>query len=225
VAVLCCSTVGWSKRLTSLQMNNRSMSTSNSYTVSEMEMVGLLWWNTGHDVHFAGLHVAKYSYTAVLWGTLQNVKNNGRDKTMFWQQCSEAQLPLKYAEFPGRTVWHKHRHGEFCIIVVSTRYHLQRVQPLPVDHANRVWFCESLQPWLQILPDILFMDEAQFSRNNITNTTNSHSWTQENPHEVRWCYFKHPFSVDVWCGVLRNNLVEPHVIARHLKAPYYGNFL
>jgi hypothetical protein len=43
-------------------------------------------------------------------------------------------------------------------------YYLQRVQHLlPCDHANRVQFCEWLQPWLHIVHDILFTDEAEFT--------------------------------------------------------------
>jgi len=86
------------------------------------------------------------------------------------------------------------------------------VKPLSVDHVNRVRFCEWLQQWLQILPDILFVHEAQFARNGITNTRNWHSRTQENPHEVAPCWFKRPFSVAVWCGVLDKNLMK-HISA------------
>jgi hypothetical protein len=53
----------------------------------------------------------------------------------------------------------------------------------------------------------------------------SHSWAQENPHEVTQCHFQHRFSVNMWCGVLGNNLIGLHVIEGCLIAPYYRNFL
>jgi len=53
---------------------------------------------------------------------------------------------------------------------------------------KQAWFCERLQLWLHILPDILFMDEAQFPRDGITSTRNLHSWGQENPDEVAQCH-------------------------------------
>jgi len=86
------------------------------------------------------------------------------------------------------------------------------VKHLSVHHVNRVRFCEWLQHWLQILPDILFVHEAQFARNGITNTRNWHSRTQENPHEVAPCWFKRSFSVAVWCAVLDNKLMK-HISA------------
>jgi hypothetical protein len=30
------------------------------YTISAMEIVGLLWWNTSNNVHFAEFHIAKH---------------------------------------------------------------------------------------------------------------------------------------------------------------------
>jgi hypothetical protein len=46
---------------------------------------------------------------------------------------------------------------DFCL------FQLWRVHGvLRVDRTNRVWFCEGLQPHLKILPDIRFMNKAQF---------------------------------------------------------------
>ena len=49
VAWLCCSKTGWSECLTHLPMN---ILTCDSYVVSVMEMVGLLWDNTSHNIQF-----------------------------------------------------------------------------------------------------------------------------------------------------------------------------
>jgi hypothetical protein len=92
-------------------------------------------------------------------------------------------------------------------------------------HANCVQLCEWLQPWPQILPDVLFMDEDQFSQTSITNTWNSLSWAQENPHKVAQCHFQHQFSVNMWDRVLVNNLMGSHLIEEHLISPYNRNFL
>jgi hypothetical protein len=47
---------------------------------------------------------------------------------------------------------------------------------------NRARFCEWLQSRLRILRDVLFPDATQFTRDDITNTRNSHSWAHESPH-------------------------------------------
>jgi hypothetical protein len=43
-------------------------------------------------------------------------------------------------------------------------------------------------------------------------------------HEVAECNFQHRFSVNMWCGVVGNNLIGPRVIESRLTAPYYRNF-
>jgi hypothetical protein len=93
------------------------------------------------------------------------------------------------------------------------------------DHGNYVQFCEWLQPWLQILPYVLFTDEAQFSQNSITSTLNLLSWAQKNPHKVAQGHFQHQFSVNMWGGVLGNNLIGSHLIEGCLTPPYNRNFL
>jgi len=49
VTWLCCSTKGWSECPTHLPMN---ILTCNSYVISVLKMVGLLWENTSHNIQF-----------------------------------------------------------------------------------------------------------------------------------------------------------------------------
>jgi hypothetical protein len=76
------------------------------------------------------------------------------------------------------------------------------------DDANSEW----LQRRLHNLHDIPFTDEAQFTRDEITNTRNSHSWAHENPSGVTICHLQRWFSLDVWCADLGSYLIGPHVI-------------
>jgi hypothetical protein len=71
----------------------------------------------------------------------------------------------------------------------------------------------------------LFTDEAQFTRDGITNTCNSQSRPHEILYEVAEFNFQHRLSVDVWCGVLGINLILPHVIEERLTVPHCRNFL
>jgi hypothetical protein len=105
-------------------------------------------------------------------------------------------------------------------------YHLQSVQHLLLeDHATYVQCCKWLQVHLHVLPDIIFMDEAQFTCDHITSTCYFYSWVHENSHEVAEHYFQYHFSVNVWCGILGNNFVGPHFIEGLLTAVYYRDFL
>jgi hypothetical protein len=52
-------------------------------------------------------------------------------------------------------------------------------------------FSERLVPSLQVMPDILFTDEAQFTQEFNANTRNSHFLPYENPQLVTQCHFQH----------------------------------
>jgi hypothetical protein len=56
------------------------------------------------------------------------------------------------------------------------------------------------------------------------NTSNLHSWAHKNTNEVEEHQFQQQSSVNVWCGVLGDNLMGPHVTEGYLTAPYW-NFL
>ncbi|KAJ4435786.1 hypothetical protein ANN_18405 [Periplaneta americana] len=64
-------------------------------------------------------------------------------------------------------------------------YHLQRVQALsPADYPARVRFCQWFLQQCGVNPNfpalVLFTDEAQFTRDGITNFHNQHVWAYEN---------------------------------------------
>lgn len=109
-------------------------------------------------------------------------------------------------------------------------YHLQRVQALkPQDFQPRAQFCE----WMQMkcrqngefLQKILFTDEAGFTRDGIVNFHNNHVWAEENPHAYFESRHQNKFFVNVWAGILGNNLIGPVVIPRRLNGAAYLNFL
>jgi hypothetical protein len=78
------------------------------------------------------------------------------EKMMFWQQC--VKLKYKYT-WSFQDNWYSR---DMSIENFAPWWFLS-VSPVPT-----MWFCECLQPWLQVLPDILFMDEAQFTCSGIT---------------------------------------------------------
>ena len=61
-------------------------------------------------------------------------------------------------------------------------FHHQPVHLHPGDDAHRLEFCYWLSHNRELLPYILFTDEATFTRNGITNTRNCHNWAQDNAH-------------------------------------------
>jgi len=72
---------------------------------------------------------------------------------------------------------------------------------------------------------ILFTDDAQFNRDGINNTYNSHVWADENPHATVESNFQLRFSVNVWCAVLDDKLTGPFILEGRLAGEAYLRFL
>lgn len=109
-------------------------------------------------------------------------------------------------------------------------YHKHGVQALlPRDLANRVGFCKWYLKKVEEDPmfdqQILFTDEANFSRNAIQNSHNNHLWAEENPHAIIETHFQYQFSVNVWVGIIGDHLVGPFFLPSRLDGSYYRKFL
>lgn len=109
-------------------------------------------------------------------------------------------------------------------------YHIQRVQALlPQDYPPRVMFCQWMLQKIaqnpQFIADVLFTDEASFSRDPIMNFHNNHIWSEENPHAVTEARFQQQFSLNVWVGIFRDSLIGPHFLPKRLDGNAYLNFL
>lgn len=109
-------------------------------------------------------------------------------------------------------------------------YHIQRVQALlPRDFPLRINFCRWFLQCLIQNPlfqnQILFTDEASFSRNAIRNFHNNHLWSEENPHAIQESHFQEQFSLNVWAGILGDYLIGPFFLPGRLNGERYRHFL
>ena len=109
-------------------------------------------------------------------------------------------------------------------------YHFQRVQGLlPTDFGPRVQFSQWLMQQQQMdhyfSKQILFTDEALFTRDGVFNIHNNHHWEQENPHVIHRRGYQHRFSVNVWAGIVGNNLIGPYLLPYRLTGRVYTIFL
>lgn len=109
----------------------------------------------------------------------------------------------------------------------SSGYHPYHYQPVQSLHDNdgpaRIVFCE----WLlrNINCNILWTDEALFTRIGIYNSRNEHYWALSNPHVIRNNYHQVRFSVNVWAGIIGNVIVGPIFIEGRLTGTNYLNML
>ena len=89
----------------------------------------------------------------------------------------------------------------------------------------RLEFCHWLHSNRQLLPLILFTDEATFTRNGINNTCNSHQWSHKSPHGTVKTNFQCRFSINVWCGMIDDMLIGPVILDDRKTGQNYLDFL
>lgn len=107
-------------------------------------------------------------------------------------------------------------------------YHFQRVQPLyPGDRERRREYCHWFlnQPRVNLRNfgwNVLFTDESEFTRNGINNLHNRHLYAEENPHGIIEARHQRKFSLNVWGGIVGDQLIGPFFLPPHLNG---HNFL
>lgn len=109
-------------------------------------------------------------------------------------------------------------------------YHFTKVQSLePEDYGPRVrlcrWLLNSDIEQYHFLKTILYTDESTFTRAGVVNSHNLHQWALENPRASRENSFQRRFQVNVWAGVIGNQLVGPHIFPDTLNGENYLDFL
>jgi len=67
-----------------------------------------------------------------------------------------------------------------------------------------------------MIVNILFTDEAHFTSDGVNNTKNSRLLHHDNLHGTVESNNKHSFSVNVWCGVISDQLIGPHIFPQRL---------
>ena len=121
---------------------------------------------------------------------------------------------------PHIRVWRTlHQHGLYP-------FHLQMVQRLEEgDEARWLDLCWWVidNHWLILFK--LFTDETSFTRDSINNTHNAHRWSDKSPYAIVERNSQHRFSVNVWCGVIDNQLIGPAVLPNRLTGCTYADFL
>lgn len=109
-------------------------------------------------------------------------------------------------------------------------YHVQKVHgmspedyPARLDYAN--WFLQIHRENNNFSGIILFTDEAGFTRDGIINSHNLHIWAEENPRAIIQTKHQQRFMVNVWAGIIGNNLIGPFFLDDRLNGARYLHFL
>lgn len=107
-------------------------------------------------------------------------------------------------------------------------YKTQVVQALRTgDNMRRMQFCAQMAVKIEddqyFLKKILWTDEAKFHNNGRVNHYNSHYWSDSNPHKFVENNFQVRWGVNVWCGLIDDQLIGPYFFNENLKGQMYVN--
>jgi len=111
-------------------------------------------------------------------------------------------------------------------------YHVELHQELlDGDLEKRRIFCQWYLQTEEVSDDKkLWTDECTFKNTGEVNSHNMHYWAQANPHWMREVDNQHPWSLNVWCGILGDRIIGPFFLDEHLDGQIlngqnYANFL
>ncbi|CAH2100857.1 unnamed protein product [Euphydryas editha] len=103
-------------------------------------------------------------------------------------------------------------------------YHFRKAHVINnTDAPARIAFCQ----WLlnNTNANILWTDESLFTRVGLYNVHNEHYWDLINPHLIRENHHQVRFSVNVWAGIINDQLIGPIFIEGHLTGNSYLEML
>jgi len=84
---------------------------------------------------------------------------------------------------------------------------------------SRLDLCRWINSNPHVIRNVLFTDDAHFTRDGVNNTI----WGRDNPHETIESNYQHRFSVNVWCGVI--DVIGPYIFPQRLTGAIYANSL
>jgi Mga helix-turn-helix domain len=109
-------------------------------------------------------------------------------------------------------------------------YHISLNQELHGDDFNnRILFCNWLLQKLRdngdFLKFVMFTDEATFKNNACVNRHNLHYYSVNNPNWSRSIDNQRIWSINVWGGIVGDNVIGPYFFEGTLDGTAYLNFL
>lgn len=105
-------------------------------------------------------------------------------------------------------------------------YHVQLHQPLEQrDFGSRLhyanWLLHTVDEDPQFSRNVMWTDEANFSRDAQVNLHNAHYWSAINPHWLRKTHHQYKWSLNVWCGICDGTVIGPVFLDGTLTAERY----
>ena len=87
------------------------------------------------------------------------------------------------------------------------------------------WVTQQANHEPELLNKVLFTDEATFTQNGYFNCHNKHVWANTNPHASFVNRNKRQFKINVWLGILGDDLIGPYLLPPNLNGHIFLTFL
>lgn len=109
-------------------------------------------------------------------------------------------------------------------------YKIQKVQALvPGDHERRIGYCRWLlnqqRQCATFIEHVIWTDESTFTRNGMWNRRNAHLWSHTNPYATQQTGHQTRWSVNVWAGIYKDQILGPVFLPCRLDGPRYLDFI
>jgi hypothetical protein len=109
-------------------------------------------------------------------------------------------------------------------------YHQQKVQAVcPADDPRRQefsqWFLQRCAAEPRFPSIVLYTYKKSFNRENIINSHKNQVCEDEILHATLEQGHQQRFSINVWCGIVHDPLIDPYVLPSRLTGPVYRDFL
>lgn len=139
------------------------------------------------------------------------------------EPCSSSQL-AQNLDMPARTV---------RAILTRNKYKSYKVsltqEIFPDDKIRRLLFCEAMREKCNVDENftfnVLFSDECSFPLHGIHNSSVTRYWSTENKHLHIAARTQYPQKLNVWVGILGNDIIGPYFIEGNLNAAKYLELL
>ena len=170
-------------------------------------------------------------------GSVKDRPRSGRPSTATNEEKSLDVL-LSFIEDPHTSIRKTSQQHEICKFSIQKILKTNKFHPFKVnlvqelnedDFDRRVEFCEEMMARIVEDPNfasnIVFSDEATFQLNGTLNRHNCRYWAEQNPNWMWEDKTQYPQKLNVWAGILNDQLIGPFFIEGNLTAAKYEDML
>lgn len=188
------------------------------------------------DHHISQSTVSRLETKFREFGTVKDIPKPGRSSLIDDEKKLDILVDIEENPHkPTRQLAADYEISQSSILRVfkSEKYHPYKVQLVHElnedDSDRRIEFCEIMEARCLLDPsfkkNILFSDESTFFLNGTVNRQNCRYWSRENPHWMMEANTQYPRKVNVWAGIINNQIIGPYFFNETLNGERYLEFL